>query len=98
MNVLYFLVCNFCNYHSYIGKTDDTRERTNNHISCCRHGTGSDKFDIHVFNCAKSKGMPLVEPFFKLYIMMVCNDYHKLLDYESKFHAQGLDTMNRPNC
>ena len=97
LNVLYFLMCNFCDYESYIGKTDDTRERTNNHITCCSHGTGTDMFDNHVFNCANNKGLPLIEPFFKLYIMMVCSDYNKLLDYESRFHSLGLDTMNRIN-
>ena len=96
LNVLYYLVCNVCNRESYIGKSDNTRERTNNHITGCRHGNGSDDFDNHVYNCAKSKGMQLEEPFFQLYIMMVCNNYYKLLDYESKFHNMGLDTMNRP--
>ena len=95
LNILYFLVCVFCNHESYIGKTSDGRERTNNHITCCRHGTGNDQFDKHVNKCARDKGKPLVEPFFKLHIMMVCNDYHKLLDYENKFHSQGLDTMNK---
>ena len=97
LNILYYLVCNFCKKESYIGKTDNGRERTNNHITCCRHGTGNDKFDKHVFSCAKSRQMPLVEPFFTFTIMMVCKDYHKLLDYESNFHARNLDTMNRPN-
>ena len=96
-NVLYFLLCNFCYYDSYIGKTDIIRERTNNHISCCRHGTGTDKFDRHVHECAKSKGMPLIEPFFKLHIMLVSRHYSNLLDYESKYHALNYDTLNRRN-
>ena len=32
-----------------------------------------------------------------LYIMLECSSYHRLLDYEKKFHAAGMDTMNRPN-
>ena len=97
LNVLYFLVCNFCNRESNIGKTDDCRERTNNHMSGCRHGRTSDKFDNHVFECAGKQGMDLVEPFFKLHILMVCNSYHKLLSYESSLHARGLDTINKPH-
>ena len=44
-NVIYFLVCNYCHITSYIGKTDKLRSCHNNHISVCRHGNGSDKFD-----------------------------------------------------
>ena len=102
INVLYFLVCLFCNYESYIGKTDDARDRTNNHISGCRHGNTTDIFDNHVYRCGhldiapedKKKAM---EPYFKLYIMLECSSYHRLLDYEKKFHAAGMDTMNKPH-
>ena len=97
LNVVYFLVCNFCHEVTNIGKTDDCRERTNNHISGCRHGRTTDKFDNHVFQCAPKKGMELVEPYFKLYLLMVCNNYHKLLSHESNLHARGLDTINKPN-
>ena len=68
-NVIYFLLCNFCNVESYIGKTDNTH--------------------------ANSKGMPLKELYFKLFIMMVCSNYRNLLDYESRFHLLNLDTLNR---
>ena len=27
--------------------------------------------------------------------MLTCNDYNKLISYESKLHASGIDTMNR---
>ena len=64
-------------------------------MSGCRLGTSTDKFDNHVFSCAKGKGMELVEPYFKLHILMVCNNYFKLLGYESALHAKGLDTINR---
>ena len=96
LNVLYFLVCNFCGIVSKIGKTDNCRDRTNNHITGCRHGTQTDDFDNHVFECGPQRGMNF-EPYFKLYILMVCSNYHKLLSYESSLHAQGLDTINHPN-
>ena len=101
LNIIYYLICSFCSYESYLGKTDDTRERTNNHISDCRHGTGGD-FDKHVFSCGRLAEIKDIkernkkEPFFKLHIMLECNDYQKLLDYERKFQNSGMDTMNRP--
>ena len=97
LNVLYYLICNFCLVETYIGKTDDGRERTNNHITGCRHGSTKNIFDKHVYACASKKGMELVEPFFKYHILMVCSSYHKLLAYESALHAKGLDTLNNPN-
>ena len=100
LNVLYFLLCLFCHQESYIGKTDNTRDRTNNHISGCRHGNTTDIFDNHVYRCGHLDTVPeedkkAMEPFFKLYIMLECSNYHRLLDYEKKFHAAGMDTMNR---
>jgi hypothetical protein len=97
LNILYFLMCNFCNLETYIGKTDDGRERTNNHMSGCRHGRTTNIFDNHVFECAKEKGMDLIEPYFKMYILMACNSYHKLLSYERALHARGLDSLNNPH-
>ena len=91
-NVLYYLVCNFCNSTSYTGKTDDFRPRTNDHISICRKGKSTNSFDIHVYNC--SKKTVAVEPFFKAYIFMVVNDYNKLLNLERMLHLQGHDTLN----
>ena len=93
LNVLYFLTCSFCQYETYIGKTDNLRSRTNNHITACRHGSGTDRFDNHVHHCAITNNLSLGEPFFKLHILMVVNDYNKLLNYET--HSQGHDTMNR---
>ena len=95
MNTLYFLQCIFCNYETYTGKTDNLRLRTNNHITGCRHGTSTDMFDNHVYLCSKNNNMPLCEPFFKLNVFMVVNDYNKLRNYETKLHSQGHDTMNR---
>ena len=93
-NAIYYLTCNFCNHMTYIGITDSIRDRSNNHISCCRHGTGDNLFDNHVFNCSIKNKQQSVEPFFKIHIMMVTNDYSKLLDYECKFHSLGYDIMN----
>ena len=100
MNIVYYLKCNFCNYTSYIGITDDTRDRTNNHISACRSGKSTDQFDNHVHTCGGLESLTKEEkkekePYFKLYIMMVCSSYNKLLSYEKKFHATGMDTMNK---
>lgn len=96
LNVLYFQICNVCNVASKIGKTDNFRDRTNNHISGCRWGNTSDKFDNHVFECWKGKNMGPPETFFKIWILMVCSNYHKLLSHESALHSQGLDTINNP--
>ena len=95
LNVLYYLTCWFCKTATYIGKTNNFRQRTNNHISNCRTGNSTDQFDNHVYSCWKKKSDVLPpEPFFIANILMVCNDYHKLLSHESALHAKGLDTMN----
>ena len=93
LNVIYFLKCNCCHEVTKLGKTDNLRERTNNHISGCRNGKGTDVFDNHVFNCYRSKGLPPSEPFFLLFCLMACNDYHKLLNIERKLHLKGHDTV-----
>ena len=69
----------------------------NNHITACRHGNSTDRFDNHVFNCSKRHNLPHEEPFFKLYIYMVLSNYNKLRNYERKLHLQGHDTMNSPH-
>ena len=91
--VLYYLKCNMCNYETYTGRTVDIRERTNNHITCCRHGDGTDKFDLHVHNCGIYNGN-LNEPFFKMYAFMTVNCEQKLILYERMLHRKKLDTMN----
>ena len=91
-NVIYFQRCNFCNKVSNIGKTNIFRKRTNNHISSCRRGSGTDIFDKHVFQCKKGKPDG---PFFKIWIMMELDDFAKLLTYENHFHRLGYDTINR---
>ena len=96
LNALYFLRCRYCSEFNEeftkLGKTDNLRERTNNHISSCRHGTSTDIFDNHVYSCAKSRGLPHTEPYFIMFVFMVCNDYNKLLNIERKLHLQGHDT------
>ena len=82
-----------------IGKTGELRARTNNHSCCCRHGTGDDLFDLHVHECANFNG-PLpetLEPYFTLNVMMVLRDFDNLLGYESRLHACGHDTINKPH-
>ena len=95
-NTLYFIKCNYCDLTTKIGKTDNFRDRTNNHITGCRHGKSTDDFDNHVFICCKNRAIPHSEPFFKIWILMVLNDYQKLLKYERDLHLACHDTMNKP--
>ena len=90
--VICFLKCYFCNYVTNIGKTNDLRARMNNHISACRLGSSSDKFDNHVFMCNNNKEN---KPYFTIYVMMELNDVDKLLVYEHYLHPNGHDTINR---
>ena len=91
-NVIYFLKCNRCKGKvSYIGKTNNLRYRTNQHISTCRTGNGTNQFDLHVYNCNQTTS----EPFFKLYLLLTLKNENDLLSYESHFHKLGYDTMNR---
>ena len=62
-------------------------------FSKIRRGKSTNKFNIHVHNCAKKTTMS--EPFFKAYIFMVVSDYNKLLNLERKLHLAGHDTLNR---
>ena len=94
INAIYYQLCNFCSAESNLGKTDDIRERTNNHISCSRLGTGDHRFDRHCYECPRKQGIVPKEPYFKLYIMMVLNDYHKLRSVERNLHLQNHDTIN----
>ena len=89
LNVLYFLMCNFCLAETKLGKTDNLRSRTNNHRYGCREGKGSDIFDNHVYNC---KGPSLQEPLFRMYVLMTCSSYDKLLNIERRLHLKGFDT------
>lgn len=92
-NAIYFLKCNRCDGKvTYIGKTNNVRLRTNQHISECRTGVGTDIFDKHVHHC---NGKPLQEPYFKLYLLLTLKDVQMLLTYEKHFQQLGFDTMNR---
>ena len=91
--VIYFQKCAICNKTSDIGKTNNFRKRTNNHISSCKSGTSSDKFDNHVFNC--NKNVQKSGPLFYIWIMMELNSVDKLHEYERHLHRSGHDTMNR---
>ena len=80
-------------HETKLGKAEDIRERHNNHRLGCRGGKGTDIFDKHVYNCAKSKGLASVtEPNYLMYFMMECSDYNKLLSIERKLHLAGHDT------
>ena len=91
--VIYYLQCAICNTATYIGKTNNFRERTNNHISSCKSGTGSDKFDNHVFECNRSLKKP--EPLFKAWILIELNSVDKLHAYERHLQRAGHDSLNR---
>ena len=92
-NLIYFLTCNQCEGKvSYIGKTNNLRLRANQHISLCRTGNGSGKFDLHVHQCLYSEPM---EPYFKLYLFMELGSEASLLTYESPFHKLHYDILNR---
>ena len=71
----------------------ETEQITTLHTGC-RHGKSTDDFDNHVFACWKERGVPHTEPYFKIWIFMVLNDYQKLLKYERDLHLAGHDTMN----
>ena len=91
-HVIYFLKCRSCNGNTtYTGKTNNLRKRMNCHISECRSGITSDRFDKHVHRCNST----LSEPFFDLFVFVEVKDV-KLLDaYEKYLHQCGYDTMNR---
>ena len=92
LNVIYFIKCSFCHVFTKLGKTDNLRDRTNNHRSGCRNGKSSDIFDNHVFACHRAQGLSLQEPYFLLYVLMACSDYNKLINIERKLHLKGHDT------
>ena len=93
INVLYYLKCIICNYDTYTGKTNIYRPRMNNHISECRTGNSSDKFDIHVFNCRKKHNYN-TEPYFKIFAFMTVPHESMLATYEKFLHDKGFDTLN----
>ncbi len=97
VNVLYYLKCLWCEGppETYTGKTNILRPRMNTHISTCKTGNGSDKFDQHVFSCRK-KHPGSVEPWFQMYAFFTIKNTKSLEEYEKHLHRLGLDTMNKP--
>ena len=93
LNVIYFLKCNYCHAETKLGKTDNLRDRTNNHRSGCRKGTGPDIFDKHVYSCRLANRVPPKEPEFLMFGLMACSDFNKLLSYERSMHLKGFDTL-----
>ena len=74
---IYFLKCTTCNYSTtYIGKSVDLRSRMNNHITSCRLGGSTDKFDNHVFCCMQNQKQ---EPFSQILMLMKLDDEQNLL-------------------
>ena len=98
-NVLYFLICNMCKKEgkpeSNTGKTETRlRDRMNNHISDCRTGNTTDKFDLHVHQCGILNNC-LKPPYFQIYAFMTLRSPEKLLIYENWLHKKHFDSMNR---
>ena len=93
-NVIYFLKRSSCNYSTiYIGKTVDLRSRMTSHITSCRLGGSTDKFDNHVFCCMQNQKQ---EPFFQILTFIKLADEQNLLFYEKLLQNRGYDTLNKP--
>ena len=88
---IYIYIYMYIYIYIYCLFSNNLRYRTNNHISGCRTGKSTDKFDLHVFECNKQH----IEPFFKLFVFLEVFDDKLLYAYENYFHVNGLDTMNR---
>ena len=96
INIVYYLKCNMCaGKTSYTGITETKlRSRTNNHITCCRNGSGDNKFDNHVYKCGIENNC-LKPPYFQLFAFMKLSSKKKLITYERYFHRKGFDTLNK---
>ena len=71
-NILYFLSCNSCNDNTtYTGKTVNFRHRMNNHITKCRYGTSTNKFDNHIFKCSNKNEHVAKEPYHFIRTLLV---------------------------
>ncbi len=100
-NVLYFLKCLWCDRDNppttNTGKTNEFRDRMNNHISACRLGTSTDVFDNHVYDCRRKHGAAgEIEPFFHIYAFFTVKNTQSLETYEKDLHRKGYDTINKP--
>jgi hypothetical protein len=93
-NVIYYLKCLSCNRKTtYTGKTNNLRLRTNGHISSCRTGQSTDRFDNHVYNCQRAHNS-IIEPFFELFVFLELKNENNLISYEKHLHKQKHDTFN----
>ena len=91
---MYYLVCNMCSKVTYTGKTKTKlRARTNNHITCCGSGSGTNIFDNHVYACG-TKNNCLRPPYFKMFAFMKLSSEKNLITYERYLHRKHFDTMN----
>ena len=99
-NVLYWQKCLWCprTPETSTRKTINFREWQNNHISACRLGGSTDKFDNHVYEYRKKycTGNEGSEPYFQLFAFFPVKDASTLESYERHLHILGLDTMNAP--
>ena len=95
-NVIYYLKCQMCDGKTtYTGITKlKLRMRMNNHITCCRNGSGTNIFDNHVFKCGTLNNC-LKPPYFQIYAFMRVSSEEKLITYERYLHRTGSDTMNK---
>ena len=97
-NALYYLKCPWCNatkIETYTGRAVILRGRMNTHISCCKLGNGTDKFDKHVYEC-RQKHPNSTEPWFLIYVFCTIKDPKMLDIHEKHLHRLGLDTLNAP--
>ena len=80
---------------TYTEKTNITRDRMNGHISSCRLGGSSDRFDNHVYECRKNHENS-EEPYFQIYAFFTVKNKESLDTYENYLHRKGFDTLNPP--
>ena len=66
----------------------------NNHVTVCRYGISTNKFDNHVLKCSNKNDHVAKEPYFKVYAFMSVNSENKLLCCESYLHEVAFDTVN----
>ena len=86
-----------CNVVTYAGITSQKlRGRMNDHISKCKSGKGSNKFDKHVNECGL-KNKCLKVPYFKIFAFMALSSTKMLETYENWLHSNGYNSMNRVN-
>ena len=95
-NILYYLKCLACNGRTtYTGKSNNTRNRMNCHISESKSGNTSDRFDTHVHKCMQQNNY-YDEPLFEIFMFMSLKHEYQLITYENYLHNRGFDTINAP--